>query len=179
MATVLFLHGPSSSGKSTIAAAIRDASDRPWLHLSIDHLRDSGAWTPSAYANWPAARSGFFEGFHRAIAGFADTGNDLILEHILDTPGWHARLQRLLATHTLLFVGVHAPLETLTLREHRRGDRPAGSAARDHAHIHSGLNYDLELDGTASPQDNAGKVLSALASPPNPSRFFLVENTPG
>ena len=48
MALILFLHGPSSSGKSTLAAAIREASDRPYLHLSIDHLRDSGAWEPSA-----------------------------------------------------------------------------------------------------------------------------------
>ncbi len=179
MATILFLHGPSSSGKSTIAAAIRCASDRPWLHLSIDHLRDSGFWTPSAYKAWSTARPGFFDGFHRAVAGFADAGNDPILEHILDTPAWHTALQHLLAAHTLLFIGVHAPLQALKQREYRRGDRPAGSAARDHVYVHNGLSYDLELDGTADPQANAAKVLATLTTPPTPSHFFLVGNTPG
>jgi len=37
MALVIFLHGPSSSGKSTLAAELRRRAVRPLLHLSIDH----------------------------------------------------------------------------------------------------------------------------------------------
>ncbi|WP_405108692.1 chloramphenicol phosphotransferase CPT family protein [Phaeobacter sp. BS52] len=60
MALILFLHGASSSGKSTLATALREQASRPFLHLSIDHLRDSGAWRPADYPDWPTARPAFF-----------------------------------------------------------------------------------------------------------------------
>jgi len=172
MALVLFLHGPSSSGKSTLATALRRQAGRPLLHLSIDHLRDSGAWDPASYPDWRRARPGFFSGFHAAVAGFAGTGNDLILEHILDTPGWHADLQELLAPHDVLFVGLHTPLPALQHREAARGDRPEGSAAQDFQNLHTGLSYDITLDGTAPAPENATRVLAALTDPLPGSRFF-------
>ncbi len=172
MARILFLHGASSSGKSTLARAVRSASAEPFLHLSIDHLRDSGAWDPAAYPDWRSARPQFFSGFHRALAGFADAGNDLIVEHILDTPGWHAELQSLLSGHTLLFVGLHTPLEALCAGEEARGDRQPGSAASDYHSVHLGLCYDLSFDGTVDPALNAAEILRALNTSRPPSRFF-------
>ncbi|OIQ33293.1 MAG: chloramphenicol phosphotransferase [Alphaproteobacteria bacterium MedPE-SWcel] len=178
MALVLFLHGPSSSGKSTLAAEIRkQAAGRTFLHLSIDHLRDSGAWSPSAYEDWNTARPAFFSGFHRAVAGFATAGNDLILEHILDTPGWQAELRRLLAGQQVFFVGLHTPLSTLVARETARGDRPPGSAAADFerariAQANEGLSYDLIVDGTQPARINAATILEALPQPGTLSRFF-------
>ncbi|NIZ13479.1 chloramphenicol phosphotransferase CPT family protein [Phaeobacter sp. HF9A] len=172
MALILFLHGASSSGKSTLAAEIRKQAGRPFLHLSIDHLRDSGAWDAKTYPDWPSARPAFFSGFHRAIAGFADAGNDLIVEHILDTPGWHGELQKLLRPHEVLFVGLHTALGTLNARETRRGDRPKGSAARDHDSVHHGLSYDLVLDGAAAPTQNAAEVLSCFHKASPSSNFF-------
>ena len=162
MAQVIFLHGPSSSGKSTLAAALRSCAPSPYLHLSIDHFRDSGAWQRDSYPNWKAARPLFFDGFHRAVAGFADAGNDLILEHILDTPGWHADLQRYLAGHRVVFVGLDTPLEELSAREAARGDRPLGSAAQDFRQVHKGLSYDLTLDGRARPEEAAHLVWNHL-----------------
>lgn len=172
MATILFLHGASSSGKSTLAAAIRAQADRPFLHFSIDHLRDSGAWDPTSYADWASARPAFFAGFHQAAASFANAGNDLIFEHILDTVGWHQDLQTLLLGHDLLFVGLHTPLAQLAAREISRGDRSGGSAAADFASIHLGLSYDLTLDGTCPPAENAACVLAVLDQPRRLSRFF-------
>ncbi|WP_416369286.1 chloramphenicol phosphotransferase CPT family protein [Tritonibacter mobilis] len=172
MAMILFLHGPSSSGKSTLAKAIREASSRPLLHLSIDHLRDSGAWEPQAYPDWAGARAGFFSGFHRAVKAFADAGNDLILEHILDTPGWHTDLQQLFCGHKVIFIGLTPSLSTLETREAARGDRPAGSAARDFEHVHRDLSYDLTLDGSAPLQESVRSILSMTSAPPARSRFF-------
>lgn len=172
MATIVFLHGASSSGKSALAAAIRAQAERPFLHLSIDHLRDSGAWNPALYTDWASARPAFFAGFHQAVAGFAKAGNDLILEHILDTEGWHGDLQTLLNGQDLLFVGLHTPLAQLAARETRRCDRPEGSAAADFANVHQGLSYDLTLDGTRPAAENATRVLAALARPRPVSNFF-------
>jgi len=172
MALVIFLHGPSSSGKSTLAAELRRRAVRPFLHLSNDHLRDSGAWDPASYPDWRGARPGFFSGFHAAVAGFAGSGNDLIVEHILDTPGWQAELQVLLAAHDVLFVGLHTPLPALQQREAARGDRVRGSAAQDFHSVHAGLTYDITLDGTASISDSARHVLAALQDPLPRSGFF-------
>ncbi|MEM9637833.1 MAG: chloramphenicol phosphotransferase [Pseudomonadota bacterium] len=176
MARIIFLHGPSSAGKTTLAHALRPVLASPHLHLSIDHLRDSGAWDPSFYSDWGTARSTFFDGFHRAVAGFADAGNDLILEHILDTDGWHENLQRLLAAHHVLFVGLHTPLDSLNAREAARQDRPTGSAAHDFARVHDGCQYDLTLQGNDPAEKNAVRIVKALAEEPGRSRFFLPRN---
>ena len=42
MAQIIFLHGASSSGKSTIAKALQACIEKPFWHISIDHLRDAG-----------------------------------------------------------------------------------------------------------------------------------------
>jgi len=106
------------------------------------------------------------------VAGFAGSGNDLIVEHILDTPGWQAELQVLLAAHDVLFVGLHTPLPALQQREAARGDRVRGSAAQDFHSVHAGLTYDITLDGTASISDSARHVLAALQDPLPRSGFF-------
>ncbi|MFV1439983.1 MULTISPECIES: chloramphenicol phosphotransferase CPT family protein [unclassified Phaeobacter] len=172
MSLILFLHGPSSSGKSTLAAELRRQSPRPFLHLSIDHLRGSGAWRQVDYPDWQAARPAFFDGFHRAVAGFADAGNDLIIEHILDTPGWHSQLQDLLAGHQMLFVGLRPSLAALHQREQRRGDRPRGSAVQDAAHVHAGMRYDLDCDGTRDTEQLARDILTRINQPLPASGFF-------
>ncbi|SHH98969.1 chloramphenicol phosphotransferase CPT family protein [Marivita hallyeonensis] len=170
MSRILFLHGASSSGKSTLARAIREVSHEPWAHLSFDMFRDSGALLPGAYADWPARRATAFKALHQTFATFAAAGFDLIIEHILDTEGWHTELQRLLAGHSVLFVGLQTPVDVLTRREAERDDRADGSALRDGQTIHRGLHYDLELDGTADPATNALRVLQETPSPA--STFF-------
>jgi chloramphenicol 3-O-phosphotransferase len=42
MAQIIFLHGASSSGKSTIAKALQARIEKPFWHISIDHLSDAG-----------------------------------------------------------------------------------------------------------------------------------------
>lgn len=168
MSRILFLHGASSAGKSTLAKAIRAASATPWLHLSLDHYRDSGALTRAHFKGAHHAKA--FDGMHRSFAAFAEAGNDLIIEHILDAPGFHPQLQALLSAHALLFIGLHTPLERLNTREAARGDRPMGSAAQDFASVHKALRYDLQLDGTADPAVNAKTVLDT-SFPPR-SNFF-------
>lgn len=167
-AKILFLHGPSSSGKSTLARAIRAASEQPWMHLSIDHLRDSKATQRGHFA---AGRSRFFDGFHRALAGFADAGNDLIVEHILDTDGWQSQLSDLFRSHQVLFVGVHTDLATLQAREIDRGDRPHGSAEQDFFQVHRGRTYDLTVSGTDNPKEVAQRLLQTPWPAPGDSNL--------
>lgn len=175
MSQIIFLHGASSSGKSTIAKALQDRIEKPFWHVSIDHLRDAGVIPTERFRNgdfaWKERRKAFFDGFHASLPAYADAGNDLILEHILDTEGWLELLRESLRGHDVLFVAVHCPLELLSEREMRRGDRPLGSAKRDFETIHLGKRYDLELDTLDGVDRNVERILAAWRSGVRSSSF--------
>ena len=173
---MIFLHGASSSGKSTLARALQAKLGAPFWHYSIDHLRDSGV-LPSARIKagdfqWRDMRAAFFDGFHRSVAAFADAGNNIILEHILDTPGWREQLAQLLASHDVLFVGLHVSVEKLNRREKARGDRPLGSAEADYHSIHRGLRYDLEVRTDRDLDVNVAAIISTWSGPRSRSALF-------
>jgi chloramphenicol 3-O phosphotransferase len=175
VAQIIFLHGASSSGKSTIARALQNSIEKPFWHISIDHLRDAGVLPSERFRNgefvWRDARKAFFDGFHASLRAYADAGNNLILEHILDTAGWFEGLRHLLEAHDVLFVAVHCPLDVLIEREKRRGDRPLGSAKRDFETIHEGKSYDLEIDTSAGLDLNVNLILAAWRSGKRVSSF--------
>jgi chloramphenicol 3-O phosphotransferase len=102
---------------------------------------------------------------------YADAGNDLILEHILDTEGWLETLANLLADHDVFFAAVHCPLELLIEREAARGDRPVGSARRDFETIHVGKTYDIELRSEDGAEANVEKLLVAWRKGDRSSSF--------
>jgi chloramphenicol 3-O phosphotransferase len=61
----------------------------------------------------------------------------------------------------VFLVGVHCPLEELERRERARGDRGVGDARRDLETVHTFCAYDLEVDSTAPPEQNAARILAA------------------
>ncbi len=158
-----------------LARALQARIEKPFWHISIDHLRDSGVLPTQRFRSgefdWRKARPAFFDGFHASLAAYAEAGNDLILEHILDTEGWLETLRRLFARHDVLFVAIHCPLDLLVAREKARGDRPAGSARQDFETIHIGKTYDLELDSTHGVDANTARILEAFHSGRRKSSF--------
>ncbi|SCW49018.1 chloramphenicol 3-O phosphotransferase [Rhizobium mongolense subsp. loessense] len=176
-AKIIFLHGASSSGKSTIARGIQKTIDEPFWHISIDHLRDSGVLPLSRFDSgefkWRDARSQFFQGFHRSLAAYASAGNNLIIEHILDTDGWLDELADLLAPFDVFFVGVHCSLPVLLEREKARGDRPIGSAEQDYNAIHRNVRYDLTIQSEHGADRNVERVIAEWRRRRAPSVFAL------
>ena len=174
-ASIIFVHGASSSGKSTIARGLQAQLPLPFWHISIDHLRDAGVLPTARFKSgefdWKAARAPFFDGFHRSLAAYAGAGNNLVLEHILDTEGWLDQLVDLFAPFDVFFVGVHCPLDELVRREAMRGDRPAGSAAKDFHTIHKGLEYDFEVHSDRDATDNVARIIAAWEARTAPSVF--------
>lgn len=172
---IILLNGASSSGKSLLARALQSRLDRPFWHISIDHLRDSGV-LPTARIkggefDWRAMRDAFFLGFERSLLAYVESGNDLVVEHIMESEDWLLRLADTLAGQDVFFVGVHCPLDELERRERARGDRPAGDARRDYFRIHSYCLYDLEVDGTHDPSVNADAVIAAWRGRRRPTAF--------
>lgn len=175
---VILLHGASSAGKSSIARAAQARLDTPFLHLSIDHLRDAGVLPLERFRAgdfaWAEHREPFLRGFHASLPAFAGAGNDLLVEHIVETPAWLGALVQLLAAFDVFFVEVYCPLPELERRERERGDRPPGDARRDFETLSLDARYDLELDGTDPPERNAERLIEAWRRRSGPSAFELM-----
>lgn len=162
---IIFLHGASSSGKSTLAKALQSRIEEPFWHISIDHLRDSGVLPTARYNtkefDWSKDRDQFFDGYHRSLAAYALAGNNLIIEHIIDNEIWFKQLVELFDPFDVFFVALHCDVKELERREQARNDRVIGSAAQDFEIIHQGKVYDLELQSSALVEDNVSQLLAA------------------
>jgi chloramphenicol 3-O phosphotransferase len=153
---VIILNGASSSGKSTLAKALQETLDEPFLHLSPDHLVDAGVLPRRRDDNgpfnwWHEMRPRFFAGFHRCLPALAHAGNDLIVDHIIEFASWRRDLADLLTGLDVYLIGVHCELDEIDRRERQRGDRRIGEG-RTHVTsdgIHTFGSYDLEVDTTA------------------------------
>lgn len=172
---IILLNGASSSGKSTLAHGLQATLDEPFWHFSIDHLNaanilprkriDSGEFP------WQDLRPQFFDGFHRCLPALALAGNNLIVEHIVETQAWMHRLLRLLSQVDVFFVGVHCPLPELERRETERGNRRIGEARADFETTHTFGIYDFEINSTLPVDDNVNAVIAAWQSRQHPSAF--------
>jgi chloramphenicol 3-O phosphotransferase len=175
---ITFLHGPSSSGKSTLARGLQGAIEAPFWHISIDHLRDAGVLPRARFRSgefdWSQSQQAIFDGYHRSLVAYARMGNNLILEHILEADHWLGDIAALFEPFDVFFVGVFCPLDELNRREQHRGDRPVGSAAQDFEQIHRGKIYDLELDDTLPVAQNVETLLKAWRARRSPLAFERV-----
>lgn len=180
---IILINGASSSGKSTLSRALQASLDEPFWHYSIDHLLAAGVLPMRRIENgefpWSGMRAAFFEGFHRCLPALAVAGNDLIVEHIVETEAWMSRLVRLLDPFDVFFVGLHCPLAELERRELQRGDRRAGEARLDHGVVHTFCTYDIEIDSTQPVEENVDAVLAAWRSRTRPSAFTRMLATVG
>jgi chloramphenicol 3-O phosphotransferase len=95
---IIIVNGASSSGRSTLCAALQARLDEPFWHNSIDHLRHGGVLPVQRMefgdVPWPDMRESFFEGFHRCLPALAEAGNNLVVEHIVESRAWMTRLAR-------------------------------------------------------------------------------------
>ena len=172
---IILVNGASSCGKTTLSRALQDALEEPFWHYSIDHIRDAGV-LPSARIGtgefpWQTMRTAFFDGLHGCLPVLAEAGNNLIVDHIIDTKAWLDRLVVLLGHLDVFFVGVHCPLAELERREQARGDRPHGDARNDHGIVHGHCVYDFEVDGTMPGGHAAAAVIDAWRRRSLPSGF--------
>lgn len=156
---IIFLNGTSSAGKSTLAKALRETLPEPFCYYASDQLADAGfrVLKRGMHPGMRGERHRFFDGFHRSIAAFAEAGNDLIVEHIVEEKSWAEDLRTRTAHLDVFWVGVHAPIEDLERRERERGDRTIGEA-RFHLKTHDHCAYDLDVDT----RDPTGEVVARI-----------------
>lgn len=172
---IIFLNGTSSSGKSSIAEQLLLVLDTPYFHLGVDTFGALRAVERTLELDGPELAEVLRRtraGFHRAVAGMARAGNDVVVDHVLSEP-WRLRdCLEVLDGLDVVFVGVHCPPGELERRERARGDRVPGQAAAQLQSVHQHGLYDFECDtGTSSPRECALAIKEFLGRAPVPRAF--------
>jgi chloramphenicol 3-O phosphotransferase len=168
-AAIILLNGASSAGKSTLARALQEQLDEPFLRFSWDLFLFTGEVLPkkrdhSEKFAWAKMRPHVLDGYFRCIAALAQAGNSLIVDHVMETSDQRETLANILAPFDVFYVGVHCPLLELERREKQRGDRRSGDARRDFETVHNHGPYDAEVDATKPSDENAAMLALAWKS---------------
>jgi len=172
--TLIILNGPSCASKSSLQSALQTKLLGCFLALGLDTLfirAVPSGYLPGGAITCPGVSAGdMFEGvksqdaqgnplftlkfgahgrkiisgMHRAIVGYLDAGNNVIVDYIAYEPNWLPELLELAKWHKVYLIGVTAPLEILESREKARGYDVAG-----HARSH----YDTVLQYAPRPYD--------------------------
>ena len=164
----VFLHGPSSSGKSALARAIQLKLPEPWLVLDADTaLRhypcDHPRFQPDDNRYWARA-------YLVMVRALVQEGFGLIAEQILWTDGHVVDCREVLGDLPILFVHVSADLQVAEAREAERPDRGPGTARYQYENVCWDLPYDLTVDTSrSSPDEAAVPVVERLASGASPT----------
>jgi chloramphenicol 3-O phosphotransferase len=193
---IILLNGTSSSGKTTIAQALQEVMETPYLHTGIDQflierlpkrlIVHSDGIQPATAEGWlvifrdealSEVRIGpmgyrWIAGMYHAIAKLAEEGLDIIMDDVIfDQRVLKIAVQTLPAQH-VFFVGIGCPLEVAERREQARGRRAKGGARTFSNLVHVHRVYDLEVDSaTRSPLECAIQIKKGLQAKPTPSAF--------
>ena len=170
---IIILNGPSSAGKTTLALALQQQFDLPFIRFSFDLFLDHKAFPMEQIRNgtfsWEAMRPSVFRGIHQCLPALATAGNNIIFDHIIETKVWLHNLISLISELDVFFVGVHCSLPELERREMQRGDRRTGEARQDFETVHSITSYDLEIDSENALEENAALLIRAWKQRKRPS----------
>ncbi|MEP6894872.1 MAG: chloramphenicol phosphotransferase, partial [Chloroflexota bacterium] len=89
---IIIINGPSSSGKTTLALAVKKQLDIPFLRFSFDLFLDNNVLPMDQIKNgtfsWDSMRPSVFRGIHQCLSALAKAGNNLIFDHIIETKAW-------------------------------------------------------------------------------------------
>lgn len=182
---IIYLNGASSVGKSTLAQALQQALEPPYLCFGIDTMiammpAKCNDFATNTYANGfsfipttdnsgspvYALHMGKFgkktrEAMMKLAVAMAQAGHNLIIDDVSLGAEQAAEWRSALAECDVLWVGLTAPLEIIEERERARGDRRVGSARWQAHEVHKGVTYDLLLDTFSQSIEDNVKLISS------------------
>ena len=159
---VILLNGPSSSGKSSLAAALRSLilKERNELYgtVSIDDLMkistDETIYEDDVYD--------ITEDMAREITEQLETADGVIVDHVITSERIYTAFLEAVGSCSLFTVHVSCSAEELLRREQARGNRHEGSALASLEYLYPKDGYDLTVDTTdMNTQQCASLVLKA------------------
>lgn len=192
--TVIILNGPSGSGKTSAQKAFQQLMmPELWIKLGVDSLFDlplpdisldnMSYWQQPNNIRWVndsldqddhkiitllVGKDGekVVHGMNSAIAAYAKSGCNVIVDYIAYDQAWLEDLQYKLKDIKTYYVAVDIPLDILEQREASRGTSPVGHA-RSHYHtVYGNQKYDFRIDTSKnSTNEVAAKLKELLAKP--------------
>jgi len=197
--TIILLNGTASSGKTSLAKAIQQVFDEPYLHAGIDliwsmfpwewggaaaakwqHEPIEGAFPPRTAVRMPPFARRLHAGLHHTVAALAGIGHNLVVDHVLYDPRDLHECLGLWRPFEVWLVGVRCPLEIVRQRAGARPERLAGwpeyvevvTWQFDEAHRHTRGSYDIEVDSSVlSPVEGALRIKALLRTGAKPEAF--------
>jgi chloramphenicol 3-O phosphotransferase len=170
---VIVLNGGSSSGKTGIARCLQAILTQPWIRIGVDDLLD--ALPPSLMGSGAGVEFGprgevtvgddFREieaAWQSGVAAMARAGARVIIDDVFLGSGVsQERLRVHLAGLDVLWVGVRCDPEIALGREVARGDRVHGMAALQAELVHTGVDYDIEVDTSRTEALECARAIAA------------------
>lgn len=186
---IIYLNGPSSSGKTALAKALQNAFEEPFLHIGIDKII---GWMPEKVNDWTGRQAplGFSwkEGrdpsghliqelqmgpyaqkmgkiFQEVVLTIAKMSHHMVIDDVSFGKKQLDEWKEILKGFHVLWVGVSAPLRILEQREQKRNNRILGSARAQFYKVHENATYDLEIDTHhVNVSENVEKIKSLALS---------------
>lgn len=187
MPRIIYLNGPSSSGKTTLTKHLQKCFSEPYLHIGIDKIigfmpeKVNNWWgdpapegfslnpvtDPTGHPAYQIQTGPFAKKITRTLKDFAvllaSQKYNLIIDDVAlgstEVEEWKEALKE----YNVLYVGVHAPLEILEERERLRGDRIPGGARGQYFTVHKNVSYDIEIEThTQTLEENADLIRQAM-----------------
>lgn len=179
---IIFLTGPSCSGKTTLAKILQEKLENSFLYLSLDQIIDL---MPSKVNQWnddpsligfgsksfqdneghiiSQIRIGSLAASMRTLfidlcVTAAKQGHFLVIDDVFfesqDAENWVEGLQNF----HVLWVKLNAPLEILEKREKERNNYP-GCSRYQFYNLHQKNDYDLEIDTSLSTPESSANII--------------------
>jgi len=170
MSIILYLNGPSSSGKTTLAKALQESLKEPYLHIGIDTIIELmpdklNNWTGEVLTegfSWQRTKDPTGHPIYQIHTGpfgkrISQTFKDMVCllasqkyNLIIDDVSFGAtqvnQWKQALRKYKVFYIGIMAPLPILETREKLRKDRLLGGAKGQYFQVHQNVTYDLEID---------------------------------
>jgi len=147
---VIVLNGVSSSGKTTLAKAMQEAFDEPYIRLSVDDFINM---MPEKLIETDLGNTVYTIQtiLLQTIKMLSDAGTNVIVDNIMLT--YFQTLKQyvsLLHDYPVLLVKVDCPLHELRRRETERGDRAIGQGERQINDLEPQNLYDITVNTFSS-----------------------------
>ncbi len=200
--TLILLNGTSSAGKSTVAKALQEIMDEPYLHSGPDHFQlahppgmititdrpdtEADGWLALYGDNGlcevrigPLGRR-MVEGVYRAMAALSDTGLNVIVDSVV-AEQWSLDLAvEVLHAYPAYFVCLDLPFAVAEAREVERGDRGPGNARYFYDRVYSLSDcYDLRVDAAANDPDECAWLIKHAVETTAPAALRLLHEQDG
>ncbi len=170
----LFLAGPSSAGKSSLARALQAALPEPWVLLQADTISDG----------YPRSRPEFVTivldrrlrtATMLAIRGFLDAGLNVIAEQGLWDEWARPVAARIFSSYSAFVVQLRCDLAIREARETSRTEIRPGFTRWQEENEPWDMRHDFAIDtDSEAPHVLAARVAVWLSSGPHPTAFRLM-----